>query len=91
MKKITNILFSQKFTIVLLGIFALAIALATFVEDSYDTATAKMYIYDAMWMKVLLFLIIINLVSIIFKRKLYRKEKIALFLFHLGMISICPF
>ena len=54
MKKFVDILFSQKVTLVLISIFAVAIAYATFVEDRHDTATAKMVIYNARWMEILL-------------------------------------
>ncbi len=75
MKKLVGILFSQKATLVLVSIFAVAIAIATFVEDKHDTATAKMLIYNAKWMEILLLLLALNLIVVVFKRKLYRNEK----------------
>jgi hypothetical protein len=70
----------------LLVIFAIAIGVATFIEQNHDTATAKMMVYNARWMEILLLLLTINLSGAIFKRKLYRKEKLTIFLFHLGFV-----
>ncbi len=86
MKKIISILFSYKTALFLLSFFAISIAVATFVEDKYDISTAKTLVYNSKWMELLLFLLVVNFVGIIFKRKLYRKEKIVIFLFHLGFI-----
>ncbi|MCF6365418.1 MAG: cytochrome c biogenesis protein CcsA [Bacteroidales bacterium] len=86
MKKIGDILFSRKLTLTLLTVFAFAIGIATFVEDKYDTITAKMLIYNARWMELLLFLLAVNLIGIVFRRKLYKKEKLTILMFHLGFI-----
>jgi hypothetical protein len=86
MKKIGDFFFSQKLTLLLVVIFAAAIGIATFVEQNQDTETAKMLVYNARWMEVLLSLLVINLIGSIFKRKLYRKEKITIFIFHIGFI-----
>ncbi len=86
MMKIKEILFSQKLTLILISVFAFAIGTATFIEQNRDIDTAKMLIYNARWMEILLFLLVINLIGVVFKRKLYRKEKITIFLFHLGFI-----
>jgi cytochrome c-type biogenesis protein CcsB len=86
MKNISKILFSQKVTLVLITIFAVAIGVATFIEQNHDTATAKMMVYNSRWMELLLFLLTVNLTGSIFQRKLYRKEKITILLFHLGFI-----
>ena len=71
MKKILDTLFSQRTTLVLISIFAVAIAIATFVEEKHDTETAKQLVYSARWMELVFILLTINLIGAVFKRKLY--------------------
>ena len=88
MKKIYNIIISAKSTLVLLIIFALSLAVATFVEDKYDTATAKHFIYNAIWFELVLLLLALNFVGNIKRYNLLRKEKFAILLFHLAFIVL---
>lgn len=86
MKKVTELLYSSKTTIVLLIIMAVGIGMATFIEDSYDTVTAKKLVYNAKWFEILFVLLAINFIGIIGKYKLYRKEKLTGLVFHLSFI-----
>ncbi len=86
MKKISVLLFSPKTTLILLVIFAIAIGVATFIEQNHDTETAKLMVYNARWMEVLLLLSLVNLTGSIIQRKLYTKEKLTIFLVHAGFI-----
>lgn len=82
MKKIINLVVSTRTTVILLVIFALAMAVATFIEDKYDTATAKTIIYNAYWFEVMLLLLAVNFIGNIFRFRLLSRQKIAIFLFH---------
>lgn len=72
----------------LLIIFAVSIAYATFIENDYDAATARMLVYNAKWFEVLLFLMVINFSGMIFTKKLYLKKKLNILLIHLALIII---
>jgi len=88
MNKVLSFLFSMFFTGILLVIFAIAIAYATFIENDYGTITAKILIYNSKWFEALLLLICINLVGSVFKYKLINKKKWTVLLFHIAFIVI---
>ena len=88
MKKITAFLFSPKTSLFLLILFAAAIATATFIEEKYDTVTAKLLIYNAKWFEVLLIILALNFAGNISRYKLFRKEKLPLLSFHLAFILL---
>jgi cytochrome c-type biogenesis protein CcsB len=86
MKKFTDILFSPKVTLVLLLLFAAAIGTATFIEEKYDTLTARVFIYNAVWFEAILGLLIVNFAGMIGRYKMLRIEKLPALLFHLAFI-----
>lgn len=88
MKKFGIFLFSMLFTGVLIIVFAISIAYATFIENDYGTDTAKILIYNSRWFEFLLVLLGFNLVGSIFSNKLYTKKKWPIFLFHIAFIFI---
>ncbi|MCF6222168.1 MAG: cytochrome c biogenesis protein CcsA [Flavobacteriaceae bacterium] len=88
MKKLINLIISSKATLILLIIFTIAIAAATFVEDSYDTITAKLLIYNAKWFEFLLFLLAVNFIGSIKKYHLYRIGRWTGLLFHSAFIVV---
>ena len=53
-------LISTRAMAILLLLFAIAIGIATFIENSYDTITAKVVIYNAWWFELILLLLVIN-------------------------------
>jgi len=88
MQALYKFLFSTRLTGILLFIFAFAIGAATLVENSYDTVTAKVLIYNARWFEVVVILLVINFIGNIGKYRLFRKEKIFSLMFHLAFIII---
>src|SRR3989338_1237919 len=88
MKYIYDTLFSTKTTVILLLIFAAAIGAATFVEDKYDTVTAKMLIYNAKWLEFVLLLLALNFIGNIKRYNMLRKEKLAGLTFHIAFIVL---
>ena len=86
MKKLLNILFSSAMSLVLLIAFATAIGVATFIEEKYDTATARHLVYNARWFEFILVFLALNFLGNIKRFKLWRKEKWAVLLFHLAFI-----
>ncbi len=88
MKKIASFLFSMFFTVILLMMFAISIAYATFIENDYGTITAQALIYQSWWFELLLFVGMINLAGSVFQYKLVSRKKWAILMFHLAFIVI---
>ena len=88
MKKIINILFSPRTTLGLLVIFAIALAVATFIENSYDTITSKILVYNARWFEAVMILMIINFIGSIKRYHLFTWKRISGFIFHTAFIII---
>lgn len=88
MKKFFSFLFSMYFSVLLLMMFAISIAYATFLENDFGTDTAQLLIYKAWWFELLLAVGVINLSGSVFKYKLVTRKKWAILLFHLAFIVI---
>jgi cytochrome c-type biogenesis protein CcsB len=88
MNKLSVSLFSMLTTGVLLILFAISIAYATFIENDFGAVTSKILVYNAWWFEVLLILLSINLIGSIIIHKLISRKKWAIFLFHLGFLVI---
>ncbi len=88
MNTLYTFLSSMKTMAVLLLTFAITIGYATFVENDYGTMSAKADIYNARWFEVLLGLLAVNLLLNIVKFNMARKEKWAVFMFHLAFLII---
>ena len=73
---------------VIMGVFFVAIATATFIENDFGTAAARSWVYNAPWFNILLLIGAINLLAAIITNRQYRKEKFTLFLFHLAFVLI---
>lgn len=84
MKLINKLLFSTRAMSMMLLIYAIALAIATFVENDFGTPAAKEMIYYAIWFNVLQTLLIVNFVINIKRYRLWRREKWSLLLFHLA-------
>ncbi|MGB2087544.1 MAG: cytochrome c biogenesis protein CcsA [Psychroflexus salarius] len=87
-KKLADILFSTKLMAALFIIYAVAMAVGTFVENSYATITAREWIYNAWWFEAIMVFFVINFIGNIFRFKLLRKEKLTTLVFHLSFILI---
>ncbi|HET8753804.1 MAG TPA: cytochrome c biogenesis protein CcsA [Salinimicrobium sp.] len=87
-KKIASILFSTRLMAILFIVFAVALGLGTFIENWYSTETAKLWIYNAFWFELIMFLFVINFIGNIKRYQLYRKEKWSTLLLHLSFILI---
>ena len=76
MKKYFNLLLSSKATMILLLILGAAMAVATFIEDKYDTVTARSLIYNTTWFELIFAFLIINLFGHLKAYNLFSKKKI---------------
>src|SRR6186713_1348195 len=88
MDKLAKALFSMRAMAMGLFIFLSAIAIATFIESYESTQAAKLWIYNAKWFEILLAFLSVNLVANIFRYEMWKREKIAVLLFHLSFIVI---
>ncbi len=88
LKKITDFLFSTRLMAVLFIVFAAGMAVGTFIENSYSTAFARIYVYNAKWFEAVMILLTLNFIGNISKYKLWRKEKWLTLLFHASFILI---
>ena len=88
MQKLYKFFSSSSLALLLLLVFATAMAIATFVENDYGTATAWVVIYDSWWFELVMLGLVISFIANIFKYKLLRKEKWAILLFHVAFIII---
>ncbi|MBC30909.1 MAG: cytochrome C biogenesis protein [Muricauda sp.] len=81
-------LFSTRLMAVLFILFAVAMALGTFIESWYSTETARIYIYNATWFEAIMVFFVINFIGNIFRYRLLRWEKWPVLLLHLSWILI---
>ena len=87
-KKIFSFLFSTRLMAVLFIVFAAAMAAGTFIEDAYNTDTARIIIYNSWWFEVIMFFFMINFLGNIKRYQLYKREKWATLTLHLSFILI---
>lgn len=87
-KKIFSFLFSTRLMAVLFIVFAAAMAAGTFIEDAYNTDTARIIIYNSWWFEVIMFFFMINFLGNIKRYQLYKREKWATLILHLSFILI---
>lgn len=86
MKRLRNIFFSTRTMTVLLLLFGISMAVATFVENDYDTATAKTLIYNSTWFEILMLWLIVLFAANIKTYRLTKRDKWPLLAFHLAFI-----
>ena len=87
-KKLLSILFSTRLTAVLFILFSVAMGIGTFVESAHDTATARIWVYNAWWFEAMMLFFVANFLGNIKRYRLLRWEKWPLLLLHLSWILI---
>ncbi|MFV0248736.1 MAG: cytochrome c biogenesis protein ResB [Tenacibaculum sp.] len=88
MKKILNTLYSTRLTAMLFILFAIAMGVATFIENEFGTQTAKALVYNAWWFELIMIFFVLNFFGNIFRYRLYKKQKWTVLLFHLAFLFI---
>ena len=88
LQKILTPLFSTRLMAVLFIVFAAAMAAGTFIEDAYNTETARIIIYNSWWFELIMAFFVINFFGNIYRYQLHKKEKWATLLLHLSFIFI---
>ncbi|MEC4117189.1 cytochrome c biogenesis protein CcsA [Myroides phaeus] len=87
-KKIISFFSSTRLMAVLFIVFAVALAIGTFIEDRYNTTTARILIYNTKWFEAIMLVFLINFIGNIKKYRLFTKEKWATFMLHAAFILI---
>jgi len=87
-KRVVKFIFSSPMTIILLSVLALALAVATFIEERFDTQTAMQMVYKAKWFELIFLLLILNLFGHIKQYNLLSRKKWSGLLFHSAFIII---
>ncbi len=88
LQKLLSALYSTRLMALLFIGFAFAMARGTFIEDEYNTETARILIYNAWWFEAIMVFFVINFFGNIKRYQLYKKEKWATLLLHLSFIFI---
>ena len=88
MQKWYKKLSSPALALFLLLSFAIAMAVATFIENDYGTAVAWDTVYDAWWFELIMLGLAVCFVFNIHKYRLLRRRKWAVLLFHIAFIII---
>lgn len=83
-----KVLFSTRLMATLFIVFAITLALGTFIENWYNTETSKIWIYNTWWLELIMFLFVINFCGNIRRYSLAKKENWAVLLLHLSFILI---
>lgn len=76
-KKITDLIFSTRFTAFLFIVFAGAMIAGTFLDAGQDTSPTpytRNLIYNAWWFEAIFVFFIINFIGNVFKFRLYKKK-----------------
>jgi len=88
LKKLLDRLFSTSAAGLYILLFAIAIGVATFVENDFGTSSAQKVIFKSRWFELLLVLFGISLIVNIFRFRMIRQKKWGTLLFHAAMVVI---
>lgn len=86
MKKLANILFSPILMGILLLVLAIALGIATFIENDFGSEVARIKVYNTRWLELLFIILSINLIGRVFRLKLYKRKKLTIFVFHIALV-----
>lgn len=90
-KKLASILFSTRLTGVLFIVFAIAMAIGTFLDMQQTTSPtpySRALVYNTWWFEAIMIVFVINFCGNIVRYRLYKKEKWSTLVIHLSFILI---
>lgn len=88
MKFFNNLFASLYAAIPLMAIYAILIAIATFIENDFGTNAARALIYDTWFFNFLHLWLLICLLGVIWRYKLLQQKKYASFMLHFSFVII---
>lgn len=77
-----SVLTSLTTTNILLAIYAVALAVATFVENETDPAMARMLVYNGYWFYLLQLLLLLNFAGVLVRGRYDTRKKWGMIVFH---------
>lgn len=86
--KILLAIIGMRASVVYMALFAIAIGVATFVENDFGTDAAQKYIYSARWFELLLMLFAVALIQNIRQYRFIQRKKWSLLMFHAAIVII---
>ena len=87
-KKIIAFLFSTRLMALLFIVYAVSMAVGTFLENDFGTPAARIWVYNAWWFEAIMLLFLINFFGNIFRYRLFKKEKLPTLVLHLSFVLI---
>ena len=87
-RRFISFLYSTKLMAILFIAFAIAMAVGTFVENDYDTDTARIWVYNTWWFEAIMGLFVVNFIGNISRYRLLKKENWAVLVLHLSWVFI---
>ncbi|MEZ4931279.1 MAG: cytochrome c biogenesis protein ResB [Saprospiraceae bacterium] len=88
LKKILDRLFSTSAAGLYMILFAIAIGVATFIENDFGTSAAQKVVFKTRWFELLLVFFCISLIVNIFRFRMVQQKKWAILTFHAAMVII---
>lgn len=88
MQLIKTLFCSMKMVLLLMALYALACAIATFVEKFYGTLAARFFVYDAFWFEILHLWLACCLLGCFITSKAWQRRKYASLLLHGSFLVI---
>ena len=88
MKNILKKILSMEVMIILLLLFALVCAVATFIENDFGVIGSKSFIYGQKWFEVIMLILTTGIIAHIFWFKMYKKSKLFILLIHISLVLI---
>ena len=86
--KIASVIFSTRIMAVLFVVFAIAMALGTFIENWYSIETARLMIYNTWWFEAIMLVFAINFLGNIKRYRLWSWKKASTLILHLAFFLI---
>ena len=87
-QKLISFFYSTKLMAILFIAFAIAMAVGTFVENDYDTDTARIWVYNTWWFEAIMGLFVVNFIGNISRYRLLKRENWAVLVLHLSWVFI---
>ena len=88
MNKVISFLSSTRLMAVLFIVFAAAMGVATFIENEYNTETARILVYNTKWFEAIMLIFVFNFIGNIKRYKLWSKAKWDTLVLHLAFLFI---
>mgnify|MGYP000873957300 FL=1 len=87
-RRFISFLYSTKLMAILFIAFAIVMAVGTFIENDFDTDTARIWVYNTWWFEAIMGLFVLNFIGNISRYRLLKRENWAVLVLHLSWVFI---